>query len=123
MRVARFRKSKQLLQKDLAGRVIQKVSAADHLRDALLRVVDDHGQHIGVQLIASLQNEVADRGGYILPERALDPVCECNAPRFDSQANCRVGPSCEGTVTAISWIAHLVLQLRATASAGEGKLC
>ena len=48
MQVARSWKPKGLLQHDLAGGAAEQVGAAYHVGDALLGVVDDHGQLVGV---------------------------------------------------------------------------
>ena len=48
-------KSEALLQQDLARRGLQQVRAPHDVGDALVRIVDDHGELVGVQSVAALQ--------------------------------------------------------------------
>src|SRR5271170_1274912 len=119
MRVAGLRQAEQALQSDLTGRVVQQVGATHDVRDSLRRIVDDHGEHIGKYLIASLENEVADRCGYLLAVHALDAILETDIARFDSQS-CRGGCSGKDSATAAgAGIALLIFQLQAAAGTRE----
>src|SRR5580700_4358565 len=85
------------------------------MRDSLGRVIDHDGEHVGKQLIASFENDVADCGGYVLAIAALDAICECDVARFDPQAS-RGGQSRgSGTLAAGAGVAQLVLELQAAA--------
>ena len=53
---------------DLARRGIQQVCAANHVCDALQRVVHDDGQLVGEQPVAAAQYEVADLGFEVLDD-------------------------------------------------------
>ena len=44
------------------------------MRDSLCGIIDDDGQHVGIHLIAPLENDVADGGGDVLTVPALDAI-------------------------------------------------
>src|SRR5271165_7645116 len=113
MRVARFRNAEQSLHNDLPGCVVQQIGAAHHMRHSLGRIIDDDGKYIGGYLIATLENDVADRGAYLLTEHALDAILERDIARFYPQSSRRSHSRRQGAAAARAGIALLVFQLQA----------
>jgi hypothetical protein len=106
----------------LPGRVIQKIGTAYDVGDALRGVIHSHGKHVGIDLIAALQNKIADRIRHILSIRTLNAIGEKHVPGLDPQADCCRRACAKLTSAASSGIAQLIFQLRPAASAGKGSL-
>ena len=115
MRVARLRKAEQPLQNDLPGCVVEQIGAAHNMRDSLGGIIDDDGKYIGNNLIASFENDVADRGGHLLAEHALDAILECDVARFYPQSCGHSHSRKHAAAAARAGIALLIFQLQAAA--------
>ena len=66
MQVNRCRQTQGLLQQDLARRVVCQVLAAHDMRDALVSIVNHHGQLVSPQAVAALEHKVTYSVGYVL---------------------------------------------------------
>src|SRR5690606_23013661 len=66
----------QLLQIELTRRVVEQVGAAHDVGDALVGVIEHHGQLVGVQAVTAPDDEVAHLALQLLAELALHPVGE-----------------------------------------------
>src|SRR5690606_32399578 len=84
---ARLRKAEQPLQVTMCGRRAQQVGAAHDVRDALSRVVDDYGEVVGGQAVASNDDEVARVGRKVVYDRPLYTVDEPLLPGLDADAD------------------------------------
>ena len=66
VQIARLGQTQGVLQRDLARGVVGQVFAAHHIGDALLAIVDDHGQLVGPEPVRSAQHKVAHAGKQVL---------------------------------------------------------
>jgi len=65
MEVARRCDTQRLLHRHLRRGGGQQIPAADHIRDAHVRIVDHHRQMVGKQAIATADDEIADLVGQV----------------------------------------------------------
>ena len=86
MEVSRRRQSKKSLQEDLPGCGVEQVRATHHFVDALLGIIHDHGQLVGMQAVASAQHEIAYLLAEILRNVSKNRVMEPDLRRADPHA-------------------------------------
>ena len=85
MGIDRGGKPQQLLQIDLGGGGGENVTAADHLGDAGLGIIDHHGQMIGKDAVCAAQDKIAGIFCKAGSEGALNPVLHSNRRVGDVQ--------------------------------------
>gem|GEM_PF-3918696 len=74
MNKSRWGKAQQLVQIKLLRCGTEQVAAADNFRDAHQGIVDDHGQLIGVNTVAALQDDIAAFSSQVLRIRTIMSV-------------------------------------------------
>lgn len=76
MRVVRLRKSQQSLQPDLARRGVEEIDTSNHVRHALIGIVDDDGELVGNQTVAATDDEVTGIRVEVEPRFGLPAVLD-----------------------------------------------
>jgi hypothetical protein len=118
VRVPGRRQPKRPLQQDLPRRGVEQVGAADHVGDALRRIVHHDRQLVGPGAVGAAQDEVADCGGDVLREAPLERVVERDRRAIGHpQADRGIGPHRAGDAFAMHAAAGR--QRGAAAAAGE----
>lgn len=82
---------KAALQKDLASGIVEQVGTPDDVSDALLGIIHDDSQLVGIVPIPPFQDEVTDSVGnfFLLPPEYT--VSKAHKTRWDSQPNGGIG--------------------------------
>ncbi len=93
MHVCGLREIEQTLQHDLPCCGVDEIGAPDDLRDALICIVDHHGQLIGMEAIGTTQYEISDLTSDSLGNAAVMFVDERDRPVVRADAPCARGAS------------------------------
>jgi len=88
MQISRLDVPEHALEKNLARCRCQQIGAAHDIGDALIRIVDDNAQLIGVQAVRALDDEVADVARQVLLLAALQTIVKSNDGVVDPDAPC-----------------------------------
>src|ERR1700730_11527517 len=104
---------------DLTRSLLVQIGAANYVADAASRVVDHRREHVGKNMIAPSQDEVAHLREDILHQLALNGIREGDARLTGAQPCGGVWMRRQVARAAGSRVARLILQLAAAASAGK----
>jgi hypothetical protein len=89
------------------------------MRNPRIGVIDDDREHIRVNAVAPLEQNVAAGCGDVLAKVSLNTIDEVDLPRFHAQAAARRNARQSRPLAAGAWIALFLGEILATATALE----